>query len=184
MTGFCLVGNSFAKLQQIQAFTAALTLPILTASTGYPCFVLMSPSSRYAIIGILALMQLLAPFLHAHVGGSAWGARFHLPGLEFLSRSTEVAALSCAGVGDQSALIISPALGLKTQQSLDLTDYPEQALLLINFVWQIAYPIPQSFGLEAPSAAPLTPLWFTFHPRAPPLHWANPLIPTGKMPNA
>lgn len=114
-------------------------------------------------------MQLLAPFLHAHMGGSAWGERFHLPGLEFLSSDADVAVNSCLGSGDQSELIVSPALGLKTQQALNLSDDTEQAFLLINFVWRIAYPIPRSCRSEATPSAPPIPHWPIFHPRAPPV---------------
>jgi len=50
------------------------------------------------------LMQVIAPWVHAHTGGET-GGFLHLPGLEFLSKSGETSARADAPPLDQDVII-------------------------------------------------------------------------------
>ena len=75
----------------------------------------MQQASRIAIIGLLALMQLFAPLVHAHTGGGRFSGAIHVPGLEFLGLSNGASAQSPAGQEEPPGVIVVLAPGLKNQ---------------------------------------------------------------------
>lgn len=76
----------------------------------------MLQASRSAIIGLLALMQLFAPLVHAHTGGGGqFAGAIHIPGLEFLAKTHGKSAQAPVGQGEGLDVVVVPASGLKNQ---------------------------------------------------------------------
>ncbi|MBP1152876.1 MULTISPECIES: hypothetical protein [Methylocaldum] len=61
-------------------------------------------ASRTILLVLLTLMQVIAPWVHAHTGGET-GGFLHVPGLEFLSKSGETSVQADAPPLDQDVII-------------------------------------------------------------------------------
>jgi len=128
----------------------------------------MRQASRIAIIGLLALMQLFAPLVHAHTGGGQLAGTVHVPGLEFLAKSNGHSALAPASQGECLDVIVVPAPGLKNPGDHAIpTPDPELLLAVLSSLvagspaGHPSVSLPRSFLLL--DAAKLKP-----SPRAPP----------------
>jgi len=129
----------------------------------------MRQASRIAIIGLLALMQLFAPLVHAHTGGGQLAGTMHVPGLEFLAQPTNGhSAQTPAGQGECLDVIVVPAPGLKNPGDHAIpTPDPELLLAVLSSLvagspaGHPSVSLPRSFLLL--DAAKLKP-----SPRAPP----------------
>lgn len=73
----------------------------------------MLSTSRIVLIGLLALMQLIAPLVHAHASGGGVTGFPHLPELEVLAHQPTNGIEASAGE-DREDLIVSVAPGLKS----------------------------------------------------------------------
>lgn len=126
----------------------------------------MIQASRIVIIGLLALMQMIAPLVHAHAGGGQSPGIMHVPGLEFLAKSSGTSAQSSL---DKASLdiIVSLAPGLKDKGDLVAPD-----LEYVLPVHAGIAPILPAFR-AGPSPNPTPPLlqqvFSLASPRAPPL---------------
>ncbi|MFM8333107.1 MAG: hypothetical protein ACKN9T_15590 [Candidatus Methylumidiphilus sp.] len=126
----------------------------------------MLQASRIALLGLLALMQLIAPLVHAHTGGGQFSGAVHLPGLEFLAQPSGQSATLGGDVGLD--VIVSLAPGVKTPE--DATPPPPDLALAVAAVLGAAngpaasnphFPPP-------PDPAPKPGSWLKPAPRAPP----------------
>ena len=128
----------------------------------------MQQAPRIAILALLALMQLFAPLVHAHVGGTNFNGTIHVPGLEFLvkARTHSAQAFSEKGCFD---FIIGLANGFRDlrdgTKNLPDTDFNSPAIHLLSAI------LPKASG-SRPLLSHLnfpSPFWPAFSPRAPPL---------------
>ena len=128
----------------------------------------MQKAPRIAILALLALMQLFAPLVHAHVGGTDFNGTIHVPGLEFLvkARTHSAQAFSEKGCFD---FIIGLANGFRDlrdgTKNLPDTDFNSPAIHLLSAI------LPKASG-SRPLLSHLnfpSPFWPAFSPRAPPL---------------
>lgn len=135
----------------------------------------MTRAPRLAVYALLVLMQILAPWVHAHTAGRETGGFLHLPGLESLAKSGKAYATADlpAGLAD---VIVGVQAGVpdgapSAQFSTDSRDH-QPALPPPPFV---LVPMPRLAGGLIPAEIP-PPRFRHFHPacspRAPPL---NPL---------
>jgi hypothetical protein len=65
----------------------------------------MQHASRIAIVGLLTLLQLFAPLVHAHVGGGQFSGVMHVPGLEFLARVHGKSAQACTHTAGPEVIV-------------------------------------------------------------------------------
>lgn len=77
----------------------------------------MIRTSRLFIIGLLALMQMIAPLVHAHAGGGQSLGFVHVPGLEFLAEQSRD-SVQCASQEAVQDVIVDLAQGLKLKSDL------------------------------------------------------------------
>lgn len=128
----------------------------------------MLQASRIAIIGLLALMQLFAPLVHAHTGGGVLPGSVHLPGLEFLAQSGGNFAQPPAGQDEYRDVIVVPAPGLKNHddRGIPAAD-PEFALPIL---WSLLTGLCGGVLVSKPPAdfLSLATAWLQPSPRAPP----------------
>jgi len=126
----------------------------------------MQQASRIAIIGLLALMQLFAPLVHAHLGGESVLGAVHVPGLEFLGHAKDHSAQASHGCGEYSDVIVVLAPCHKSEQAI-ATPSPDAALLAA-FIFAATPPSgPPAFPPPRLLAIPQAP-WLKPSPRAPP----------------
>jgi len=128
----------------------------------------MQQASRIAILGLLALMQLFAPLVHAHAGGGQFPGMIHLPGLEFLSKPNGTAAQPPASPAESRDVIVGLAPGLKNQGNHTIPAPDPKCLRPVPFS-PAAIP-PQRLEGFIPSPPCFLPptLWLAPAPRAPP----------------
>ena len=128
----------------------------------------MQQASRIALIGLLALMQLFAPLVHAHTGGGRFSGAVHVPGLEFLGKSNGTFAATPSGPVECQGVIVGLAPGLKNQgdHAVPAPD-PESGLLAI---FSQAKGSPQERPVFSPPRdfPPRQADWLKPSPRAPP----------------
>lgn len=145
----------------------------------------MLQAYRLALIGLLALMQLFAPLVHAHAGGADFPGVVHLPGLEFLADADEhedgghalelefsaVTGGIVARPATRKAcldVIVGLAPGLQGKGgSAAPVPHPDLALPPCLSLRPTAQGRPLLIGLSAPPS-PAKPCWLTPSPRAPP----------------
>ncbi len=126
----------------------------------------MPQFSRIAIIGLLALMQLFAPLVHAHAGGGQFSGAIHLPGLEFLSQAEEGSAQSFTHYTSHD-VIVGLAQGVK-DRSCHATPTPDHDGILLANEW-VAPAFTEPAGhLPSFLPSPPQPNWLKTSPRAPP----------------
>ena len=78
----------------------------------------MQRISRALLIGLFALLQLVAPLVHAHVGNDSHTRALHLPGLEFLAFKDTPIAGQETFPADSGALIVGMSLGITLHADL------------------------------------------------------------------
>ena len=74
----------------------------------------MQQASRIATIILYALMQFIAPLVHAHAGGGQLSGAIHVPGLEFLGKADGKSAQAFTHQASQG-VIVGVATGLRIQ---------------------------------------------------------------------
>lgn len=128
----------------------------------------MQQTSRIAIIGLLALMQLFAPLVHAHAGGGQFAGALHIPGLEFLAKSNGHSALAPAGQGECLDVIVVPAPGLKNPGDHGIPTPDPEPLLPVLFNLMLGLRGGTPVFSTPPRFPPLKEAWRQPSPRAPP----------------
>ncbi|MDD5037611.1 MAG: hypothetical protein PHE55_23020 [Methylococcaceae bacterium] len=124
-------------------------------------------ASRIAILGLLALMQLFAPLVHAHAGGGPASVTIHVPGLEFLAQQEGgyVQAFNHPAGFD---VIIGLAPGLKHQGDSALPAPDTGSALPACFARLTNPALDRDSFCFFPSVPLLGQSWLTPAPRAPP----------------
>ncbi|CAL1240083.1 hypothetical protein [Candidatus Methylocalor cossyra] len=86
----------------------------------------MTRCPRFAVFLVLALMQMLAPWVHAHTGLER-GGFLHLPGLENLARRSADDCAAAASQADQRDLIVAMQAGRwdRPAEAPDRSDLPQ-----------------------------------------------------------
>jgi hypothetical protein len=128
----------------------------------------MQQAYRIALIGLLALMQLFAPLVHAHTGGGQFSGAIHVPGLEFLSKPNGTFAQALVSPDECQDVIIGLAPGLKIPGNHVVPTPAPDIVLSVIFSFAAglpaglpAFPPPRDLSLLQAS-------WLKPSPRAPP----------------
>jgi len=129
----------------------------------------MIQASRIVIIGLLALMQLIAPLVHAHTGGGQSTGFIHVPGLEFLANTGGDLAQPLDEPGSYDLIVgLTPGLKDNSENVAPAAD-PEPVLPVF---WPLALPSPPALPtrLTVDIPPPLPQQFFSpSSPRAPPV---------------
>lgn len=128
----------------------------------------MRQASRIAIIGLLALMQLFAPLVHAHTGGGQFPGAIHVPGLEFFGLSHGISAQAPEGCGESKGVIIVLAQGLKNPGNFAIPTPDTAPALPSAFTVVIGSPEGHPAFSQACGFSPPPIVWLKPSPRAPP----------------
>ena len=141
--------------------------PLSPLAFGIPNPVMQQQAFRITLLVLLALMQLFAPLVHAHVGSAEVYGKIHVPGLEFLGRVQQHSAQSFEQKGALD-VIVGLAKGLrnhrhdaKSQPNPDI-DIP--ALITVSEI----LPLAPSVFIHLPLVRLSSAFWSAFAPRAPP----------------
>ena len=128
----------------------------------------MQQASRIALIGLLALMQLFAPLVHAHTGGGRFSGAVHVPGLEYLGLPTGTFAQAPAGLEECQDVIVMLAPGLKNQGDHAIPSPDPEHFLSAVFSLVIGSQVARTAFPPPGDAPPLQAIWLKPSPRAPP----------------
>ena len=133
----------------------------------------MIPVIRKHLVLLLAMLQLFAPLVHAHVGNNSFGDGLHIPGLELYRPNQDAPVVHNVNLDcEPEGLLVMVDAGIKQPYAVDLEtsgDY-NPALLPADQLRLSALPYPShNFSPHQPSVG--YRLFSNAHsPRAPPIH--------------
>lgn len=130
----------------------------------------MIKTSRFILVGLLALIQMIAPLVHAHAGRGGTSGFLHLPGLEHLTRPLGAASQSLENQAAQHDLIVSLAPALKDRDDpISPSPDGDDAFGVPGVTEVHGTPSPARMAIDPEALSPLGNLRFwTPSPRAPP----------------
>jgi hypothetical protein len=134
----------------------------------------MTRTPRLVLCTLLLMMQVIAPWVHAHTGAET-GGFLHLPGLEFLGKDGKD-RVAVGSLPEGTDMIVSVQAGVwdSAEATQSLPDNPEPPYL------PAPPPVffPQPMVGQLPDTRGPPPLFrlsrHDIHPRAPPLPSSNP----------
>lgn len=125
---------------------------------------------RAALLVLLALMQVIAPWVHAHTGTET-GGFLHVPGLEFLSKAGETSAQADAPPLDHDVIIgVQAGFWGETGKAKLSPNADDQSFLpsFAALIRRLPIITDRCICLDAP--LPFSCLYRSSAPRAPPLN--------------
>lgn len=134
----------------------------------------MTRAPRLVLCTLLLMMQIIAPWVHAHTGAET-GGFLHLPGLESLGKGgKDLAAAGLLPGGTDMIVSVQAGVWDSAEAAQSLPDNPEPPYL--SHTPFVFFPLP-TLGQLPDTRGP--PPLFRFsrhnaHPRAPPLSSSNP----------
>lgn len=130
----------------------------------------MIKTSRFILVGLLALIQMIAPLVHAHAGRGGTSGFLHLPGLEQLTRPPGTGSQALGSQAAQQELIVCLAPALKDRDGpISPSPNGDDAFGVPGVTEVHGTPSPARMYIAPEVLSPLGNLHFwTPSPRAPP----------------